>query len=260
RHRDSRVQQQQQQQQQQQLQQQKFGSENDEIAENSLSGGEFQPLDMCPCPSCGLLCPSQEQLHRHLEQMETRLFGVKATSSMVFLSEMDFLVTIGLKSPAPNQQRLSALLPLPSRWSQLSSSATRQFRMSFKPRLLNTLRICLSHPTESGSRKRRAASEEAAADYDDAEAATAAAASKSARRCEFTADAGRAAEVASPLNLSTTAEENSPTQPMEDRDSNEERPLSVNEEAEDEEAESADCQPQAERPQQCQLSCSQASC
>uniref|UniRef100_A0A1I8HXV2 General transcription factor IIH subunit 4 n=1 Tax=Macrostomum lignano TaxID=282301 RepID=A0A1I8HXV2_9PLAT len=76
-------------------------------------------------------------------QMETRLFGVKATSSMVFLSEMDFLVTIGLKSPAPNQQRLSALLPLPSRWSQLSSSATRQFRMSFKPRLLNTLRICL---------------------------------------------------------------------------------------------------------------------
>uniref|UniRef100_A0A1I8HSH0 C2H2-type domain-containing protein n=1 Tax=Macrostomum lignano TaxID=282301 RepID=A0A1I8HSH0_9PLAT len=179
------VSQQQQQQQQQQLQQQKFGSENDEIAENSLSGGEFQPLDMCPCPSCGLLCPSQEQLHRHLEQ---------------------------------------------------------------------------SHPTESGSRKRRAASEEAAADYDDAEAATAAAASKSARRCEFTADAGRAAEVASPLNLSTTAEENSPTQPMEDRDSNEERPLSVNEEAEDEEAESADCQPQAERPQQCQLSCSQASC
>uniref|UniRef100_A0A1I8IYQ6 DUF3480 domain-containing protein n=1 Tax=Macrostomum lignano TaxID=282301 RepID=A0A1I8IYQ6_9PLAT len=76
-------------------------------------------------------------------QMETRLFGVKATSSMVFLSEMDFLVTIGLESPAPNQQRLSALLPLPSRWSQLSSSATRQFRMSFKPRLLNTLRICL---------------------------------------------------------------------------------------------------------------------
>uniref|UniRef100_A0A1I8F9X7 PPE family protein PPE24 n=1 Tax=Macrostomum lignano TaxID=282301 RepID=A0A1I8F9X7_9PLAT len=75
--------------------------------------------------------------------METRLFGVKATSSMVFLSEMDFLVTIGLESPAPNQQRLSALLPLPSRWSQLSSSATRQFRMSFKPRLLNTLRICL---------------------------------------------------------------------------------------------------------------------
>uniref|UniRef100_A0A1I8G9I5 TIR domain-containing protein n=1 Tax=Macrostomum lignano TaxID=282301 RepID=A0A1I8G9I5_9PLAT len=47
------------------------------------------------------------------------------------------------QTPAPNQQRLSALLPLPSRWSQLSSSATRQFRMSFKPRLLNTLRICL---------------------------------------------------------------------------------------------------------------------
>uniref|UniRef100_A0A1I8IV98 G_PROTEIN_RECEP_F1_2 domain-containing protein n=1 Tax=Macrostomum lignano TaxID=282301 RepID=A0A1I8IV98_9PLAT len=50
---------------------------------------------------------------------------------------------IALESPAPSQQRLSALLPLPSRWSQLSSSATRQFRMSFKPRLLNTLRICL---------------------------------------------------------------------------------------------------------------------
>uniref|UniRef100_A0A1I8IEH3 Family with sequence similarity 189, member A1 n=1 Tax=Macrostomum lignano TaxID=282301 RepID=A0A1I8IEH3_9PLAT len=86
---------------------------------------------------------SLDRLPNSSAEMETRLFGVKATSSMVFLSEMDFLVTIGLKSPAPNQQRLSALLPLPSRWSQLSSSATRQFRMSFKPRLLNTLRICL---------------------------------------------------------------------------------------------------------------------
>uniref|UniRef100_A0A1I8JI25 Small acidic protein n=1 Tax=Macrostomum lignano TaxID=282301 RepID=A0A1I8JI25_9PLAT len=91
---------------------------------------------------------AEQQPHQQSELvsragMETRLFGVKATSSMVFLSEMDFLVTIGLKSPAPNQQRLSALLPLPSRWSQLSSSATRQFRMSFKPWLLNTLRICL---------------------------------------------------------------------------------------------------------------------
>uniref|UniRef100_A0A1I8G271 SUZ domain-containing protein n=2 Tax=Macrostomum lignano TaxID=282301 RepID=A0A1I8G271_9PLAT len=81
---------------------------------------------------------AEQQPHQQSELvsragMETRLFGVKATSSMVFLSEMDFLVTIGLKSPAPNQQRLSALLPLPSRWSQLSSSATRQFRMSFKP-------------------------------------------------------------------------------------------------------------------------------
>uniref|UniRef100_A0A1I8GQ87 DUF3677 domain-containing protein n=2 Tax=Macrostomum lignano TaxID=282301 RepID=A0A1I8GQ87_9PLAT len=90
-----------------------------------------------------LLTSRGQKMAAHLRNMETRLFGVKATSSMVFLSKMDFLVTIGLESPAPSQQRLSALLPLPSRWSQLSSSATRQFRMSFKPRLLNTLRICL---------------------------------------------------------------------------------------------------------------------
>uniref|UniRef100_A0A1I8G6H1 RNA helicase n=1 Tax=Macrostomum lignano TaxID=282301 RepID=A0A1I8G6H1_9PLAT len=84
------------------------------------------------------------------QKMETRSFGVKATSSMVFLSKMDFLVTVALESPAPSQQRLSALLPLPSRWSQLSSSATRQFRTSFKLRLLITLRIYLVYNSKSG--------------------------------------------------------------------------------------------------------------
>uniref|UniRef100_A0A1I8FB68 Os01g0778700 protein n=1 Tax=Macrostomum lignano TaxID=282301 RepID=A0A1I8FB68_9PLAT len=73
---------------------------------------------------------------------------------------------------------------------------------------------------KSGSRKRRAASEEAAADYDDAEAR------QRQRRASRPAAPAAPPKWPRPLNLSTTAEENSPTQPMEDRDSNEERPLS----------------------------------
>uniref|UniRef100_A0A1I8IQ28 Protein kinase domain-containing protein n=1 Tax=Macrostomum lignano TaxID=282301 RepID=A0A1I8IQ28_9PLAT len=47
-----------------------------------------------------------------LGKMETRLFGVKATSSMVFLSKMDFLVTIGLEVPSSQPAAIICLAAL----------------------------------------------------------------------------------------------------------------------------------------------------